>query len=416
MLKYVFFCFLFAFSIATAAQVIQKPIGCFAGSNGTHPLVLAHNDARGVLLVEKWKDIEPIPGVFDFSALNAKINTVVSAGMKYTFAISGGAIGSPDWLIDSLNVGFHSFQFQNQPARLPFWWDSICGQRLTSLIMELGNQYANDPMLSHVYVTQMTVNGIEGHLNGVDMTAFTTNGFTEQKWITAAKNTVIDFSFAFPDKPIVFEIHEIDHDTLVPATIMNDLYENPDLCQRIGLGMWWLSGKTSYQSDLIDFITSFQGDKYAQVIGRSDQIERFQDSLYSNVFLQAKDLGIRYIEPWPYEFQYHTNDSLIHDFNSWTDSNFTVSDNCSMLKIDAKEKMIDELMVYPNPTKSTFQIKHQIETNATWQLFSLSGRLMKSGPIDQLEYLVDITDFEKGIYILKVSTINGQFISKIVKQ
>ena len=41
---------------------------------------------------------------------------------------------------------------------------------------------------------------------------------------------------------------------------------------------------------------------------------------------------------------------------------------------------------------------------------------MKSGPIDQLEYLVDITDFEKGIYILKVSTINGQFISKIVKQ
>ena len=87
-----------------------------------------------------------------------------------------------------------------------------------------------------------------------------------------------------------------------------------------------------------------------------------------------------------------------------------------MLKIDAKEKMIDELMVYPNPTKSTFQIKHQIETNATWQLFSLSGRLMKSGPIDQLEYLVDITDFEKGIYILKVSTINGQFISKIVKQ
>ncbi len=395
------------------AQSISKPIGCFAGTNGTNPAVLAHSDARGVLLVEKWTNIEPTPGVYDFSSLNNKINTVTAAGLPFSLAIAGGAFGSPGWLIDSLNVEYHSFIYQNQTWRLPLWWDTTCNQKLTMLVTQLGNQYGTDSMLSHIYVTQMTVNGIEGHLNGVDMTTFASDGYTDQKWITAAKSTAHSFANAFPDKPIVFEIHEIDSDTIVPATIINDLTDDPSLCNRVGLGMWWLSGKSSYQTDLLEVINNFPGDKYAQVIGRSDQVERFQDSLYSRVFTQAKSLGIRYIEPWPYEFQYHTHDSLIQDFNTWADAHFSAMDTCSLTAaINNKSLRENKVIPYPNPTSGLLRLKldfpyQQLEVS----FVTLTGQRLFT-MVNQTE--VDISRLPSGLYILEVTIDKEPIRSQLI--
>lgn len=412
-IKYTFL-LLFLIPISTFAQVITKPIGSFAGTNGTNPAVLSHIDARGVLLTAKWADIEPSPGVYNFTTLNNKINTVKVAGLKYSLAIPAGAFGSPDWLIDSLNVSFHSFQYQSQTWRLPLWWDTICDQKLTNLITQLGNQYASDTMLSHIYVSQMTVNGVEGHLNGIDMSAFAADGFTNQKWITAAKSTTNNFANAFPYKPIVFEVHEIDYDTIVPATIINDLTNDPNLCDRVGLGMWWISGKTTYQTDLIDFIFNFQGDKYAQVIGRSDQSERFKDSLYSSVFEQAKYLHIRYIEPWPYEFQFHTNDSLIQDFNIWADSNFIPTDTCTLTATTNNISATNnELVIYPNPTTGLLNFKF----NPSYQkleiiICNINGQRVLTATN---QTALDISQLPKGLYFITFNIDNRKIDRKIIK-
>ena len=396
------------------SQVVVKPIGCFAGTNGTNPSVLSHADVRGVLVTEKWADIEQSPGVYNFTALDNKINTVKAAGLKYSLAIPAGAFGSPDWLIDSLNASYHSFQYQNQTWRLPLWWDAICNQKLTDLITQIGNQYALDSMLSHVYVSQMTVNGVEGHLNGINMSAFATDGFTDQLWITAAKSTTNTFANAFPNKPIVFEIHEINQDTIVPATIINDLTNDPNLCNRVGLGMWWISGKTTYQTNLIDFIYNFHGDKYAQVIGRSDQPQRFKDSLYSSVFTQAKYLGIRYIEPWPYEFQHQTNDSLIQDFNIWTDANFSPTDTCSFLTTTTNLTPSNNVLtIYPNPTNGLLNIKIDFpykELKTT--IFNLHGQRILTAS-DQTE--LDISQFPKGLYFIKINIDSKNIDKSLIK-
>jgi hypothetical protein len=414
MKKQSLFLFLILVSSSIFTQTYNKPIGCFAGTNGTASSVLSHPSARGVLLIEKWSNIELTPGIYDFTSLNAKINTVKNAGLQYALAISGGAFGSPDWLIDSLNVAFHNFQYQNMSWRLPLWWDTTCEQKINELIDQLGNQYASDTMLSHVYVTQMTVNGIEGHLNGVNMALFEAEGFTNQKWIEAAKNTTYRFANAFPDKPIVFEIHEINQDTIVPATIINDLTDAPDLCNRLGLGMWWISGKTSYQTDLIDFIYHYQGDKYAQVIGRSDQEERFQDSSYSTVFEQAKHLNIRYIEPWPYEFQHYTHDDLLNDFNTWADSNFQPTDSCLLINTNYdRAPKSREVIIYPNPAKELLyiQINFPYETIET-RLYDASGKYLLSAAN---QTAIDISEYPNGMYFLEISVGNSVIYKKLIK-
>ncbi|MFD1552945.1 hypothetical protein DNU06_15925 [Putridiphycobacter roseus] len=411
--RLLFLVFLF-FIPQIIAQTIVKPLGCYAGTNGTNPAVLAHNESRGVLITEKWADIEPSPGVYNFTTLNTKINTVTSAGLKYALAIPAGAFGSPAWLMDSLNVHFHSFQYQNQTWRLPLWWDSICEQKLTALITQLGNEFGTDTMLSHVYVSQMSVNGVEGHLNGVDLTAFSNDGFTEQKWITAAKSTTISFANAFPDKPIVFEVHEIDHDTMVPATIINDLANDASLCNRIGLGMWWISGKTTYQTDLINFISNFQGDKYAQIIGRSDQLERFKDSLYLTVFEQAKSLNIRYIEPWPYEFQYHTHDSILQDFNLWADANFSATATCPIFNaINDEVPHLNDLYIYPNPTNNFLNINLTFPfQNLEISVYNLSGKKVLTA-INQLQ--IPISHLPNGPYLIQLNMDDRKVDKKFIK-
>ena len=401
-------------SVSVLAQNISKPIGCFAGTNGTNPLVLLHEATRGVLISEKWSDIEQLPGVYDFTALNNKIDVVKEAGLKYALAIPAGAFGSPDWLIDSLNVSFHSFEYQNQNWRLPLWWEDVCIQKLADLIAQLGNLYASDSMLSHIYISQMSVNGVEGHLNGVNMGDFTADGFTNQKWISAAKTTAYNFANAFSDNPIVFEVHEIGNDTLIPATIINDLYNDPNLCERIGLGMWWISGKTSYQTDLIDFIYNFQGDKYAQVIGRSDQPERFEDSLYANVFIQAKQLNIRYIEPWPYEFQFHTNDSLLQDFNMWADANFTNSNTCSFTTATNNIAITNsQTIIYPNPTSSLLTVQTNFPfQNLKTSIYNLNGQCLIRVSDKRT---LDISHLPKGIYYAVFTIDEKRIIKKITK-
>lgn len=395
------------------AQNIELPKGCFAGTNGTHPDVLSHNEARGVLLSYKWYEIEVSPGVFNFTNLNSDIQDVTNAGLKYTIAILGGAFGSPTWLIDSLGAEYYDFNYQNQDWRLPLWWDETVKNRLEILIAELGSQFADDNALSHVYVTQMTVNGVEGHLNGFDMNAFTLSGFTAQKWIESAKSTTIKYAESFPDKPIVFEVHEIDGDTIVPSAIINELYNDPTLCKRVGLGMWWISGKTSYQTNLIETIANFQGDKYAQVIGRSDQLHRFQDSLYSTVFAQAKELNIRYIEPWPYEFQHHTYDSLLQDFNTWADENFTSNFSCSSPTSTSPIKSLKQVFAYPNPTSNNLILQFEKPLqNLEISIFNSNGQKVLN-IYDKTE--IDLSHLPNGIYFIKVNSNQENKMLKVVK-
>ena len=417
-IKLIFSISVLLISLTVNAQIIIKPNGCYAGTNGFQPAVMSHPESRGVLIAKKWYEIEISPGVFDFNSLNNDINKVKAAGLKYSLAILAGAVGSPDWIIDMMNVDFISYEFIGDTVRLPFWWDTIVQTRLDVLISELGVQYSQDTSLSHVYVTQMTTNGVEGHLNGLNINDFNSVGFTNQKWIDAAKATTYSFANAFPNVPIVFEVHEINNDTIVPATVINELYADPALCKRVGLSMWWISGKTSYQPNLINYISNFNGDKYAQVIGRSDQLERFEDSLYSNVFVQAKQLGIRYIEPWPFEFQNHTHDSLFQDFNQWSDNIFLTSDTCS--GITAIEDQVfskpNNLSIYPNPNNGKMTIE-QSEAFSKIQIIDVNGQIIfeKKVPLTK-SITIDVSNTPNGIYLIKVLNNKNVSIQKIMKK
>jgi len=291
--------------------------------------IYTHPQLRGVLIRAYWSALEPKPGSFDFSRLKVQVAKVGAAGKPWSLAVMAGGTGSPAWLIDDLKVPFIDYSFRGKFGnRLPLFWDRTVQAQLKKLAQALAKEYGDDPLLSLIYVPQMTANGIEGHLQGVSMQTMKAAGYTDDKWVAAASDCARSFAHAFPRKAIAIEVHEINGAADVPARIINDLWSDPDLQQRVGAAMWWLSGRTNYQTALIEVLKKFPGDIYAQVIGRSDQTHRFKDGDYTAVFAQAKVIGVRYIEPWEYEFKKGARnangqwDAAMSDFNDWADTTY----------------------------------------------------------------------------------------------
>ncbi len=408
-----FLSILLLFNCKLLSQNIYKPKGCSVSAGpGTSTAALQHPQNRYHLITIHWSDIEPSPGNFDFTILQNQINTIKSYNKKYALAIASGGPGSPAWLIDTFNAPYIDYLFKGTPYRLPLWWDTIVQQRISLMVTALGNQFANDSSLALVYVTQMTVNGIEGHLNGINMTTMYNNGFTPTNWINAAKQTAYYYTNSFPDKAIAFEVHEIDGTSTIPSTIINDLFNDSSLCQRVGAAIWWLSGKTTYQSNLLTTIQNFQGDKYAQFIGRSDQPDRFKDGLISTAFDQAKQLGVRYIEPWTFEFQNNTIDQLLLDFNNWTDSTFFSYYSCN-LSVGINESLIENsFSIYPNPANSVVHINTGSQKVKNIKIFNLQGKLIKQYFTNDFS----VANFPNGIYFIKVEADNLILTKKLIKQ
>ncbi len=308
------------------ANALEKPTGVFSSSGGSGSAIFAHVSLRGVLVRAVWSSIEPRPGVYDFTGLDAEIDNIEGEGKQWSLAIVGGGIGSPDWLIDDLEVPYVSYSFRGEPGyRLPLYWDVVVQARLAHLANAMADAYADREALQLVYVTQMTSNGIEGHLQGVDMSTLVAAGYTDVKWVDAAKAAARSFAAAFMGKAIAIEVHEVNGGAEVPSRIINELWLEPGLEQRVGAAMWWLSGKNSYLPDLIDVLTAYPGDIYAQLISNSSDPSRFGDGDIATAFEQAKAIGVRYIEAWEYEFKTSmlsangALDTAMVDFNQWAD-------------------------------------------------------------------------------------------------
>ncbi|MFG0289385.1 MAG: hypothetical protein ACF8CQ_14490 [Rhodopirellula sp. JB044] len=240
---------------------------------------------------------------------------------------------APDRPATDTHVETFEMSFRGTPVDMPKYWDRTVQKRLKTVLSAVGQKYSNDERLKLVYVPQMTSNGTEGHFNGVpDETLLQAAGINPRArnasaqfgklWVNAATEVTQSVMDAFPNKAIAFELHELFRSVDIPALIINEfqksIYED-----RVGVAIWWISGKTSYQSNLLAVLEKYDGDLYGQVIGRSDQAQRFGNGDYATVFQQATQLGMRYIEPWNYEFENHTHDELFEGFNRSAQAKFT---------------------------------------------------------------------------------------------
>ena len=337
---------LIACFLGSHAEEFFKPIGCYSSMLTDRAVQNPH--LQGGLVRTTWAKLEPKPDHFDFSEIERQLQ-ILPEDKSWSLAVYAGWVSidsksksnrssfrrppsehTPTWIVSELGIETFTCRFRGMDTEMPKYWDPVVQERLTILMQALADEYKDDPRLKLVYVPQMTGNGIEGHFNGVphstllgaaDLDSDEHSEFGKI-WTAAALSAIRSTARAFDNKAIAFEMHELLGSTAIPKQIMKSIQNDPELYDQVGIGMWWISGKTTYQPDLIDAIGDFPGDVYGQIIGRSDQNHRFPGGDYAAVFEQARQLGMRYIEPWNYEFENHTHDDLLESFNHFCEKQY----------------------------------------------------------------------------------------------
>lgn len=301
---------------------VAKPLGVFSDFVGGGES-LANEHAKGGLVRVAWQEIEPSKDNYNWQPILDQVARMdlYSENKPWSLAIAGGK-EAPSWLYEEGVASFLVLSGKEGEVEIPKFWDEQLQTHLADLAKDLASRFSDEERLALIYLPQMTINGVEGHFNQVPFETLEEAGLTADRWIDAVKQAAINFSEAFPTKPIAVELHEVIGLVEIPVSIMNELWSDPLLNHRVGVAVWWMSGDDlGYQPELIEAFKKFPGDLYGQVIGRSDQLERFPNG-YAEVFEQAKRLGMRYIEPWDYEFVNLTNDPVFEDFNRWAKNNY----------------------------------------------------------------------------------------------
>lgn len=336
-----------------------KPLGIYHSSLSTptdRASMSSDTNSRGGNVRAAWTEVETDEGVFVWTALDTEINAVKAAGKKYALGINSGCTGTPGWVTTAVqNAGGTTFDVFFRPLTyptpftIPVGWDATYQTKLTNFAATLAARYGSDPELALVYVTQQTGNGIEGHFNSNSNSDLTDQmpdpatytgiyaGMTKTQYFTAkfiegSVSASQIMANAFPNKAIAFEVHNVLGNKDIPEAIMYQLYNDPTLGGRVGVANWWTSWDPVYQADLITVLTNFPGDKYGQIIGKSDQDgdppgeeNRFPTPQhYRDTFAAAKAMGIRYLEPWPFEFNNNTFPDEMASFNRWADGQFGI--------------------------------------------------------------------------------------------
>lgn len=76
-----------------------------------------------------------------------------------------------------------------------------------------------------------------------------------------------------------------------------------------------------------------------------------------------------------------------------------------------------EYRIYPNPPRDLLFIESNNYTFRSFDIYDLSGQLIKKGIIDQTNTQVDIAEFENGFYFIQLEGKDGGFVSKkFIKQ
>jgi len=112
---------------------------------------------------------------------------------------------------------------------------------------------------------------------------------------------------------------------------------------------------------------------------------------------------------------YDTNGNSVTNEGGTTDFFIAkfATEPCSPLSNETFET--NTIKVYPNPTRNVLTVA--INENANYELYTITGQLVKQGKLTTIENTIAVQDLSKGYYLLRIGKENGNWQSiKVLKE
>ena len=197
----------------------------------------------GVSLSADWEEMEPEEGVFNWTALDAKIERAAQMGKLITLRIFPG-ISTPEWVygkgarcFEFVDKNpFHGEEFYRrghrhgtygQTLKIPVPWDEAFLSSWEKFITAVGAHYKGTASIAMVHVTGPTRHSAEMHLpkTEVDKQKWLALGYTPRKLVRAWERCIDAFASAFPGSAVVLNLSPVIFDDEVMALTARYGYE-----------------------------------------------------------------------------------------------------------------------------------------------------------------------------------------------
>jgi hypothetical protein len=96
--------------------------------------------------------------------------------------------------------------------------------------------------------------------------------------------------------------------------------------------------------------------------------------------------------------------------------------NCNLFPVPVRVNLsvngenLNKISIYPNPTKGIININLNSKEITSYKLYNLQGAILKEGKTKDETLIIDMSNFTKGVYILKIIGQNFDDYKKIIKE
>jgi hypothetical protein len=186
--------------------------------------VFENASIAGVDVRVNWADLEPSPNQCNWQIIDQVFDEATNASKFIVLSVVPG-FGTPDWVTNNLPPGNSSATFDRQygpreglPGALPIPWDQTYLSLWFTFLQNIADRYENNPALRMVSAAGPTSVSEEMSLpdrihdpalpnNGSDLDAWSTLGYTPDKY-TGAWNTVFQqYAQIFPSQYISLSLY-----------------------------------------------------------------------------------------------------------------------------------------------------------------------------------------------------------------
>jgi uncharacterized repeat protein (TIGR01451 family) len=181
--------------------------------DGKDPAIYSDPSVDGVSVRQKWYELEPSEGVFDFTFLDAVSSMARASGKKVLLRIgtSGGSAAkggsTPNWVFDAINAEplptsqkFFTWNDNGTQRTIPVFWDPVYLAKKKALIRALGAHLANNPAIKIVAASFANASSEDWAVphTSADVSNWLAAGYTTYKMLDAGRQIIDTTMIAFP--------------------------------------------------------------------------------------------------------------------------------------------------------------------------------------------------------------------------
>jgi Beta-galactosidase len=217
---------LFCSFLMTDGAFSEVPRGVFclqpsAQGTGRDPYVYSDPDVDGISVRQKWGDLEPAEGVYNWTYLDNVTAMAAAAAKAVLLRVSTGggdiALGGncPTWVMNAVaaeplpaSQKFYTFDDGGRSVTIAVFWDPVWLAKKTAMIAALGARYSNNPSVKIVGASFANANNEDWavpHLPA-EVTAWFTAGYTSAKMLDAGSQIIDATMAAFPNQYVTLAV------------------------------------------------------------------------------------------------------------------------------------------------------------------------------------------------------------------